>query len=189
MFSYSRFGENVETRVGPQENVLALSQRIPFPGKLGLKGKMAQQDGLAQEQQYEATKRDVVFKVKQAYYDLYWVVGYLIKYRDYENLPESSYFEHQLFGRFSWVFPTNTSLIFYARYGLKDYETQTLAMVISDSLGSHHGHGRGSGIGNRSSVVYSQYQTPSTSQFIGSIRLGQSVTSTTGAQYSLSQAH
>lgn len=73
MFSYSRFGESVETRVGPQENVLALSQKVPFPGKLGLKGKIAQQDALAQQQQYEATKRDVVFKVKQAYYDLYWV--------------------------------------------------------------------------------------------------------------------
>ena len=73
MLSYTRFGENVETRVGPQDNILTLSQKIPFPGKLGLKGRMAKQDALAQEQQYEATKRDVVFKVKQAYYDLYWV--------------------------------------------------------------------------------------------------------------------
>ena len=73
IFSYSIFGANIETRVGPQENVLALSQRIPFPGKLGLKGKMAKQDALVQEQLYETTKRDVVFKVKQAYYDLYWV--------------------------------------------------------------------------------------------------------------------
>ena len=47
MFSYARFGSSVETRVGPQENVLMLSQRIPFPGKLGLKGKMARQDALA----------------------------------------------------------------------------------------------------------------------------------------------
>ena len=35
MFSYARFGSSVETRVGPQENVFSLSQRIPFPGKLG----------------------------------------------------------------------------------------------------------------------------------------------------------
>jgi outer membrane protein TolC len=71
--SYTRFGSSVETRVGPQENVLMLSQSIPFPGKLGLKGKMAGQDALAAEQNYEATKRDVIFKVKQAYYDLYWI--------------------------------------------------------------------------------------------------------------------
>ena len=51
VFSYSRFGQSVETRVGPQENVFVLSQSIPFPGKLGLKGKMAKQDALAEEQQ------------------------------------------------------------------------------------------------------------------------------------------
>jgi outer membrane protein TolC len=53
--------------------VFALSQRIPFPGKLGLKGKMAGQEALVELQNYEATTRDVIFKVKQAYYDLYWV--------------------------------------------------------------------------------------------------------------------
>lgn len=98
MFSYSRFGESVETRVGPQENVLALSQRIPFPGKLGLKGKMAKQDALAVEQNYEATKRDVVFKVKQAYYDLYWVdqsIAILDQYlqllQDFTRVAEQKY--------------------------------------------------------------------------------------------------
>lgn len=73
MLSYTRWIESVETRVGPQENVFMLSQRLPFPGKLGLKGKMAEQDAVAQENQYEATKRDVVYKVKTAYYDLYWI--------------------------------------------------------------------------------------------------------------------
>ena len=98
MLNYTRFGENVETRVGPQENILTLSQKIPFPGKLGLKGKMARQDALAQQQQYEATKRDVVFKVKQAYYDLYWVdrsVSILIQYldvlQDFTRVAEQKY--------------------------------------------------------------------------------------------------
>ncbi len=98
MFSYSRFIESVETRVGPQENVFTLSQRIPFPGKLGLKGKMAKQNALAEEQRYQATRRDVVFKVKQAYYDLYWVdrsIGILNQYlallQDFTRVAEQKY--------------------------------------------------------------------------------------------------
>ncbi len=98
VFSYSRFIESVETRVGPQENVFTLSQRIPFPGKLGLKGKMAKQNALAEEQRYQATIRDVVFKVKQAYYDLYWVdrsIGILNQYlallQDFTRVAEQKY--------------------------------------------------------------------------------------------------
>ncbi len=98
MLTYGRFGSSVETRVGPQENVLSLSQRIPFPGKLGLKGKMAGQDALAAEQDYEAARRDVVFKVKQAYYDLYWIdrsIGILDQYiallEDFTRVAEQKY--------------------------------------------------------------------------------------------------
>lgn len=108
-------------------------------------------------------------------------LGYLLKYRDYQNLPEFNHFEHQLFSRVSWFLPTNTSLIFYARYGLKYYDTQTTSTVVTDSLGAIDGKGRGSSRDSGTSrVIYSEYQTPSTSQFIGSIKLGQSVTSTTG---------
>ncbi|MFQ6115800.1 MAG: TolC family protein [bacterium] len=98
MFSYARFGSSVETRVGPQENVFMFSQRIPFPGKLGLKGKMASQDALAEEQNYEATERDVIFKVKMAYYDLYWIDQsleilnqYLSLLQDFTRVAEQKY--------------------------------------------------------------------------------------------------
>lgn len=98
MFSYSRWIESVETRVGPQENVFMLSQRIPFPGKLGLRGKMAEQDAFAQEMQYTATARDVVYKVKTAYYDLYWIDrslailnDYLSLLRDFTTVAEQKY--------------------------------------------------------------------------------------------------
>ncbi len=107
-------------------------------------------------------------------------LGYIFKYRDYQNLPEFTHFEHQLFGRLSWFLPTNSSLILYARYGLKDYESQTIATMVTDTLSSNQGMGRGNNVGSRTSVVYSEVQTPSTSQFIGSVKLGQSITSTTG---------
>ncbi len=98
MLSYSRFGSSVETRVGPQENAFVLSQSIPFPGKLGLRGDIARQDAVAEAQKSEATRRDVVFKVKQAYYDLYWIdssIAILTQYvdvlRDFTTVAEQKY--------------------------------------------------------------------------------------------------
>ncbi len=73
MLGYTRWARSVETRVGPQENVFVLSQRVPFPGKLGLKARIATQDANAAYQDFEATKRDIVFKVKSTYADLYLV--------------------------------------------------------------------------------------------------------------------
>lgn len=73
MLSYTRWIENVETRVGPQENVFMLTQRIPFPGKLGLKGEIANQDAEAAQYHLSAVRRDVIFKVKTTYFNLYKV--------------------------------------------------------------------------------------------------------------------
>ena len=73
MASYTYFGESVETRVGPQEHKYGVSQKIPFPGKLGLKGKT--QGKLAEmfKEKYESTKREVIKNVKFVYYDIFWV--------------------------------------------------------------------------------------------------------------------
>lgn len=86
MFSYSRWLSNVETRVGPQQNVFMLSQRFPFFGKLSLKGDMTNQDAAASEQKYMATVRDVVYKLKSAYYDLYWIDQSLLILLEYQRL-------------------------------------------------------------------------------------------------------
>jgi outer membrane protein TolC len=98
MIGFNRYGSSVETRVGPMENAFVLSQQIPFPGKLGLKGKMAGQDAAVLYQSYEAEKRDVVFQVRQAYFDLYWVDKslvildeYLSLLRDFTQVAEQKY--------------------------------------------------------------------------------------------------
>ncbi len=98
MLSYTRWAESVETRVGPQENVFMLSQRIPFPGKLGLKGKMAEEDAFAEGERYDAAARDVVYKLKTAYYDLYWIDhslrilnDYLLLLQDFSRVAEQQY--------------------------------------------------------------------------------------------------
>ncbi|MFH1655803.1 MAG: TolC family protein [Candidatus Omnitrophota bacterium] len=71
--SYTRFGENVETRLGPQEAKYGLSQKILFPGKLNLKAKAQSKQADILQEKYEATKRNVIKNIKFVYYDIFWV--------------------------------------------------------------------------------------------------------------------
>ena len=70
---YSRFGEEVQTRVGPQENKYGASVKVPFPAKLIYRGKAqsARADMLGEK--YESIKREVIRNVKFIYYDIFWV--------------------------------------------------------------------------------------------------------------------
>jgi cobalt-zinc-cadmium efflux system outer membrane protein len=47
-------------------------QEVPFPGKLHLRGKIADQDAEAARWDYEAQRRRIAAEVKAAYYDLYF---------------------------------------------------------------------------------------------------------------------
>jgi cobalt-zinc-cadmium efflux system outer membrane protein len=49
---------------------LGISQDIPYPGKLRLKGEIAKRDADATEQQYESVRRAVLAGVKAAYFQL-----------------------------------------------------------------------------------------------------------------------
>ena len=96
--SYTRWISTPETRVGPQENAFMLSQRIPFPGKLGTKGEMSDEDARAEEARYHAVLRDVVFGVKRAYYDLYGIDqsiriidAYISLLKDFSTIAEQRY--------------------------------------------------------------------------------------------------
>jgi cobalt-zinc-cadmium efflux system outer membrane protein len=53
---------------------LGLSQELPFPGKLATKGKMANVAAEAEWWAYEQTRLNVVAEVKDAYFDLYYIV-------------------------------------------------------------------------------------------------------------------
>lgn len=86
MFMYTRFGASIETRLGPQEQTWALIQRVPFPGKLGLRSDLAEHEAQVAHQRYEAVKRDVLFELATAYYDLYRIDRSLEILTDYENL-------------------------------------------------------------------------------------------------------
>jgi outer membrane protein TolC len=54
-----------------QNSIFGLSQSFPFPGKLTLKGEVASRSAEMTEQALRAKERDLVARLKQAYYDLF----------------------------------------------------------------------------------------------------------------------
>lgn len=71
MFSYGYFIENVETRVGPQQQRFSVSQNFPWFGTLAARGDMTFQGAGAAYQRYQAAKLKLYYEVKAAYYDYY----------------------------------------------------------------------------------------------------------------------
>lgn len=68
------------------ENRFEVQQAFPFFGKRGLKGKVALADAKAKEFEYQTIVRDVIFMVKETYYDLYSVQRALTITRAQEDL-------------------------------------------------------------------------------------------------------
>ena len=70
-FSWMVYGDSIETRAGPMENVFSLSQKFPFPGKLELRGKIAQEVANSNEDLLKNVQLKIIAAVKNIYYDLY----------------------------------------------------------------------------------------------------------------------
>ncbi len=70
MFGITQFIHKPETRVGPQETILSISEKFPWFGKLDAKGEIALREALAAAERYQARIREIVAAVKRAYYDL-----------------------------------------------------------------------------------------------------------------------
>ena len=68
------FVENVETRVGPQQNVVTLAQRIPFPTKLLNAGAVAEEGARIAALRYSAAVRDALVAAKTAWYEYSYLV-------------------------------------------------------------------------------------------------------------------
>jgi cobalt-zinc-cadmium efflux system outer membrane protein len=64
-------GRMPQTRAGPQEQAVNLSQRIPFPGKLRLRGRVAEEQAGASQEALDAMTQEVVRRVRVAYADYY----------------------------------------------------------------------------------------------------------------------
>ena len=67
--TYTEFLSEVQTRTGPQERIFQLNQPFPWPGKLALRGGIANRDAEAAFHQYEAAQREVIRRIADAYFD------------------------------------------------------------------------------------------------------------------------
>lgn len=56
-----------------QELMYGMSQEVPFPGKLRLKGEIASSDAERMEQDYLATQLAVIARLKEAFYELHFI--------------------------------------------------------------------------------------------------------------------
>jgi cobalt-zinc-cadmium efflux system outer membrane protein len=70
---YSYYLEEVQTRVGPQEQKFSISQAIPFPGKLSLKGDIVAREAQMAHLEFERQTRDLIAELKDAYYELLYI--------------------------------------------------------------------------------------------------------------------
>ena len=72
-FTYRYFISEIETRVGPQRQAFGLSQTFPWFGKLELSGGVAAEAANAERRRYEAAKLELFYRVKDAYYEYYYL--------------------------------------------------------------------------------------------------------------------
>jgi len=70
---YGYFIDSIETRVGPQQHRFELMQMIPFFGKLGLRGEAALSAARAARARYEQERLNLLYRVKDAYYEYYYL--------------------------------------------------------------------------------------------------------------------
>ena len=72
VIGFTYFGEQVQTRVGEKQAGVTASQKIPFFGKLRLKGEVARNEAKVSGGKYQTLEREIVAKAKSAFYALYW---------------------------------------------------------------------------------------------------------------------
>ena len=68
-FTYAYFIEEVETRVGPQEQRFSLSQTFPWFGTIEARADAAASEARAARERYEATRLNLFYEVKDAFYE------------------------------------------------------------------------------------------------------------------------
>ncbi len=72
-FNFAYFVKEVETKVGPQQFKVGLMQKIPWFGKLKLKGEKALKKAEALQQNFERKKLALFLKIKNIFYDYYYI--------------------------------------------------------------------------------------------------------------------
>ncbi|HHH76036.1 MAG TPA: hypothetical protein ENL03_03310, partial [Phycisphaerae bacterium] len=70
-FTYAYYIRQVETRTGAQRQSMSIAQKIPFPGKVKLRGQIARTQALQAYQEYQAVKLAVFSRIKEAWAEYY----------------------------------------------------------------------------------------------------------------------
>lgn len=71
--NFGEYFREVETRVGPQQQSVGLSQMFPWFGTLRLKGAIATQEALIAQQQFEAARDRLYYEVTSAFAEYYYL--------------------------------------------------------------------------------------------------------------------
>lgn len=67
------FPEPIETRLGPQDWNVQLSQTIPFPGKLSKAGEMVAADARVTRLKLDKTVKETMLNVRESFYELWYI--------------------------------------------------------------------------------------------------------------------
>jgi outer membrane protein, heavy metal efflux system len=73
MIAFGYYIETPETRVGPQQWMVALNQRLPFFGKLGLDRTIATRTADIADRAYDRQRLDLRYDVERAFYEYYGI--------------------------------------------------------------------------------------------------------------------
>ncbi|MFO7748790.1 MAG: TolC family protein [Desulfobacteraceae bacterium] len=72
-FMVTYYPDPIETRLGPQDWNAVISQRVPFPGKLGTKGRIIETDARMARLALDKTVRDVTARVVKSFQELCYI--------------------------------------------------------------------------------------------------------------------
>ncbi|EFK08875.1 outer membrane efflux protein [delta proteobacterium NaphS2] len=70
---FTYFPEPIETRLGPQDWMASLNQRIPFPGKLSRAGKVVEAEARVAHIKLDRTVKEVMASVRRSFYELLYI--------------------------------------------------------------------------------------------------------------------
>ncbi len=72
-FDMSNSPINIEGQTGMLQQRFGVSQKIPFPGKLRLRGEVATEESNMVEKEFQAKIQEIIALVKSAFYELYYI--------------------------------------------------------------------------------------------------------------------
>jgi len=81
---FTYFPEPIETRLGPQDWMASLNQRIPFPGKLSQAGKVVEAEARVAHIKLDRTVKEVMASVRRSFYELLYIrtaIGVVVQNR------------------------------------------------------------------------------------------------------------